>query len=121
LARGDDIEERLVAFAVGVIRVSEVLPDTQAGQHVRGQLLRSGTSPAANYSEARNAESSRDFIHKLKIVIKELNETQIWLKIIIQSEMVTSDRLDSLLDECVQLRKIIGASLKTARSKRENS
>jgi four helix bundle protein len=83
LAKGDDIEERLIEFAVRVIRVSEALPDTPAGQHIKGQLLRSGTSPAPIYGEARSAESTRDFVRKLKIVAKELNETRIWLRIIV--------------------------------------
>ena len=68
MARGDDIEERLIDFAVRIIRVCEALPDTPSGRHVSGQLLRSGTSPAPNYGEARGAESKRDFVHKLKVV-----------------------------------------------------
>ena len=75
--RGDDIEERLINFAVRIIRVCDALTEDQSAQHIRGQLLRSGTSPAANYAEARGAESKKDFIHKLKIVLKELNETRI--------------------------------------------
>jgi four helix bundle protein len=67
LAKGDDIEERLIDFAVRVIRVSKALPETPEGRHISGQLLRSGTSPAPNYGEARSAESKRDFVHKLKI------------------------------------------------------
>jgi four helix bundle protein len=67
LAKGDDIEERLIDFAVRVIRVSKALPETPEGRYISGQLLRSGTSPAPNYGEARSAESKRDFVHKLKI------------------------------------------------------
>jgi len=115
LAKGDDIEERLIAFAVRIIRVSEALPDTQTGQHIRGQLLRSGTSPAANYAEARSAESEKDFIHKLRLAAKELNETRIWLIITVRSELITAEQLEALLDECEQLCRIIGASLQTAR------
>jgi four helix bundle protein len=96
LAKGDDIEERLIEFAIRVIRVSEALPDTPVGQHVKGQLLRSGTSPAPNYGEARSAESTKDFIHKLKIVVKELNETRIWLKIIVRSELMPVERLEEM-------------------------
>jgi len=58
LAKDNDIEDRLNEFAVRIFRVSEALPDTSAGQHIKGQLLGSGTSPAANYGEARNAEST---------------------------------------------------------------
>lgn len=83
MARGDDLEERLVDFAVRVLRVVESLPATGAGLHVGNQLLRCGTSPAANYGEARGSESERDFVHKLRIALKELNEARVWLKIIV--------------------------------------
>ncbi|UCG23244.1 MAG: four helix bundle protein [Chloroflexota bacterium] len=115
MAKGDDIEERLVEFAVRIIRVSGSLPDTSAGRHVGSQLLRSGTSPAANYGEARGAESKRDFVHKLKIVLKELNESRIWLKIIVRSALIPPERLEELLDENDQLCRIINTSIQTAR------
>ena len=88
MAKGDDIEERLVTFAVRVIKLSGHLPKSQAGKHIGGQILRSGTAPAAHYAEARGAESKKDFVHKLKICLKELNETRVWLKMISQSEML---------------------------------
>jgi four helix bundle protein len=78
--KGDDIAARLVALAVDVVKIVDVLPDTLAGRHVAGQLLRSGTSPGANYEEARAAESRRDFLHKLGIVLKEIQETRYWLQ-----------------------------------------
>ena len=71
MAKGDDIQERLINFAVSIINLCSELPKTQAGKHVAGQLLRSGTSPAPNYAEARGAESRNDFSHKLKITLKE--------------------------------------------------
>ena len=77
--------------------------------------MRSGTSPAPNYGEARGAESKRDFVHKLKIVLKELNESRIWLKIVIRTELLPTDRLNPLLDECDQLCRIIGRSIQTSR------
>ncbi len=72
-------------------------------------------SPAPNYAEARGAESSKDFVHKLKVVLKELNETRVWLKMVIRAEMLSGKRLDDLLDECDQLCRIISASIQTAR------
>ena len=72
MAKGDDIEERLISFAVRVVKLSTHLPETPAGKHIAGQVLRSGTAPAAHYAEARGAESSRDFIHKLKIWVLSL-------------------------------------------------
>ena len=75
MVKGDDIEERLIDFAVRIIGVCDALPDKPAGRHVRGQLLRSGTSPTPNYAEARSAESPNDFIHKLKIIFVLLQIT----------------------------------------------
>lgn len=115
MAKGDDIQKRLVTFAAHVITLSDEMPDTKAGRHVAGQILRSGTSPAPNYAEARGAESSADFIHKLKVAHKELNETEVWLQIIIASEWQSNKKLARLLDECGQLARILSASIKTAR------
>jgi four helix bundle protein len=115
MAKGDDIEERLIDFAVRIINVCDTLSDKPAKRHIRGQLLRCGTSPAPNYGEARGAESSSDFVHKLKIVLKELNETRIWLKITIRADLVPEKRLEPLLDECDQLCRIISTSIYTAR------
>ena len=67
-----DLEDRLINFAVRVLNVTESLPNTKAGNHIAGQLVRSGTSPAPNYGEAQSAELRRDFVHKMKICLKEL-------------------------------------------------
>jgi four helix bundle protein len=120
VARGDDIEERLIRYAVRIIRVSEALPDKPAARHVRGQLVRSGTAPAPNYAEARGAESSKDFVHKLRIVLKELNETRIWLQITVAANMVRANLMGDLLDETDQLCRIIGASIQTAQKSAPN-
>jgi four helix bundle protein len=117
MAKGDDIEERLIDFAIRTIQVCNALSNSPAEQHIRGQLIRSGTAPAPNYAEARSAESSKDFIHKLKIALKELNESRIWLKIIIKAEFLPETRLKILLDECEQLCRILSTSIHTARQK----
>ena len=78
MAKGDDIQERLIDFAVGIIQLTTKLTESSSEKHVAKQILRSGTSPAPNYAEARSAESSNDFVHKLKVALKELNETKIW-------------------------------------------
>ncbi len=75
------LEERLIDFAVIIVSVVEALPNSKAGNHIANQLIRSGTSPAPNYGEAQSAESRKDFIHKMKISLKELRETMVWLKI----------------------------------------
>jgi four helix bundle protein len=77
-----NLEERLVSFAVKIINIVEKLPRSCAGLHISNQLVRSGTSPAANYGEAQSAESRNDFIHKMKLALKELRETRVWLLII---------------------------------------
>jgi four helix bundle protein len=117
MAKGDNIEDRLIDFAVRIIQVCNSLPQTYTGRHIHGQLIRSGTSPAPNYAEARGAESSKDFVHKLKIVLKELNESRVWLKIIIRGELLPQERLDGVLNECDQLCRIISSSIHTARQK----
>lgn len=114
-ARAFDLEDRLIALAVRVIRVAEALPKTPTGNHIRNQLLRSGTSPAPNYGEAQSAESRTDFTHKLKIVLKELRETRVWLLIVQRAELLKPVTvLDPLLQETNELIAIFVASLKTA-------
>jgi four helix bundle protein len=120
MAKGDNIEERLINFAVRVIKLCTNLPDTSEGRHVRGQLNRSGTAPAPHYSEARGAESTRDFIHKLGICLKELNESKVWLLIILHSEMLAATRLTDIIGECDELAKIISSSIKTAKEGRRS-
>lgn len=115
MAKGDDIEKRLIDFAVRIIHMCDALPHKPAAKHIQNQLLRAGTAPAPNYGEARSAESRKDFIHKLKIALKELNETRIWLKIIIRSGMVSEKRVGNLLDECEQLCRILSASIHTSK------
>jgi four helix bundle protein len=98
-ADADAFQERLVLFAVRIIGLVACLPKTTAGRHVGGQLLRSGTSPAPNYAEARGAESRADFVHKLRIGVKELNETGIWLLIILKARMAPDALVASLIKE----------------------
>jgi len=110
-----ELEGRLIDFAVRIIPLANRLSASFAGKHVTAQIVRSGTSPAANYAEACSAESRADFVHKLRIVVKELNETSVWLRIIGRGVLVKADLLDGLTAECEELKRIIGASLRTAR------
>ena len=114
--KADGLEGRLIDFAVRIVKLSASLPRTPAGKHIAGQIMRSGTSPAPNYGEARGAESHNDFVHKLGIVLKELNETSIWLRVIDRSEMVRRELLAEILNENTELCKIFTSSLKTARA-----
>lgn len=109
-----ELENRLIDFAVAVIGVVEALPSSRAGNHVAGQLIRSGTSPAPNYGEARSAESRKDFIHKMKISLKELRETMIWLKIISRKGIIAGEELDTAIAECDELISIFVSSTRTA-------
>lgn len=112
-----DLEDRLIDFAVKIIKLVESLPKTKAGNHIAAQLVRCGTSPAPNYGEARDAESRADFIHKMKICLKELRETRVWLLMIKKAELlkITSE-LDYLIDESDQLISIFVKSIKTAKT-----
>jgi len=115
-----DLEERLIDFAVNMIAIVEALPASKAGKHVAGQLIRSGTAPAPNYGEAQIAESRRDFIHKLKISLKELRESMIWLKIIERKPMCEREQTKPLIEECNQLVAIFVKSIQTARDNEDN-
>src|SRR5438034_3343584 len=114
-SRADELEQRLIDFAVRIVKLSANLPGTPAGKHIAGQILRSGTSPAPNYGEARGAESHADFIHKLRIVLKELNETSIWLRIIERSRILKPELLTEIILENNELCRVFTTSLKTAR------
>src|SRR5215467_13236999 len=119
--RADDLGERLIDFAVRIIKLSASLPKTPAGKQVAGQILRSGTSPAPNYGEARGAESHSDFVHKLGIVLKELNETLIWLRMIERGEILNTESLKGIIKENGELCRIFTSSRKTARANRGDS
>ncbi len=110
---GAALEERLIDFAVRVVSVVESLPASMAGRHVGKQLLRSGTAPAPNYAEARSAESRQDFAHKLKIALKELRETHVWLRIVAKRSLGEAGEVEKLLRECDELIAIFVASTKT--------
>jgi len=111
-----NLEERLLEFSIKIIRLTETMYNTKAGNHVAGQLLRSGTAPYPNHGEAQSAESANDFIHKLKISLKELRETQRWL-VLIKKTPLTNDLMltNELLSECDELIRIFVSSIKTTR------
>ena len=111
-----DLEDRLIDFSVQVIDVSEKLPNTKAANHISGQMVRSGTSPALNYGEAQEAESRKDFIHKMGICRKELKETSTALKIIIRRpwKEAVSDA-EKALKENKELLAIFSKSIETAK------
>ncbi len=116
-----ELEERLVAFSVLIIEIVNSLPNTKVGNHLGGQLVRSGTSPALNYGEAQSGESRKDFIHKIKIVLKELRETLICLKIIYRTKLCKSEnKIETAIKENDELISIFVKSIETAQRNMEN-
>ncbi len=114
-SRKYDLEERLLEFASAVIDLSEKLPSSRAGNHIAGQILRSGTSPYPNHGEAESAESREDFIHKLKVCLKELRETRRWARLIQRRGWAKDDpTLRFTLSESDELIRIFMSSIKTA-------
>jgi four helix bundle protein len=114
--RSDQLEERFIEFSSRLILLSEELPKTPAGRHIALQILRSGTSPAPNYAEARGAESRADFIHKLGIVQKELNETSVWLRVLLKNVAEKPENIVAILAENRELARIIAATIRTAKA-----
>jgi four helix bundle protein len=115
-----DLEERLIKFSVMISDLVESLPVTITGKYLAGQLIRSGLSPALNYGEAKSAESINDFIHKMKIALKELRETFISLRIIQQKQYKQVVNVtDTCLKECNELICIFVKSISTAEINRQ--
>ena len=113
-----DLEKRLINFSVLIIEIVNRAPKSLASKTLSGQLIRSGLSVSLNYGEAQSAESTKDFIHKLKIILKELRETHINLKITKQSNSHTDEeKLQIAIKECNELISIFVKSVKTSQKK----
>ena len=115
-SRKFDPEDRLLEYPSAVIDLSESLADTRAGNHIAGQILRSGTSPCPNHAEAEAAESREDFIHKLKVCLKELRETRRWARLIKKKRWAKNETaLLFVLAESDELIRIFHSSIQTAK------
>ena len=115
-----DLEERLLEYSVRIIKIVEQLPKSRTGNHVAGQILRAGTSAYPNHGEAQATESPRDFIHKLRISLKELRETHRWLNLIQRVPLIKKpELLNDLLQETEELIRIFVTSIKTAEKKKK--
>ncbi|AHW59836.1 four helix bundle protein [Draconibacterium orientale] len=113
-----ELEERLIVFAARIIELAEKLPNSPIGNHMKGQIVRSGTSPALNYGEAQSAESKKDFIHKMSVCLKELRETFVAIKIIKYSKLLTEV---ALLEECyVENNELISIFVKSIETVKKN-
>ena len=108
------LQRRLVLFSGRILRLAARLPQTYQAQHIAKQLTRCGAALAANYGEVRGAESRSDFIHKLRIVLKELNETEDWLELIVESGWFPADKMATIIAENRELCRIFAASIRTA-------
>ena len=117
-----NLEDRLLDYAAMIVKLTEHLPATRAGNHIAGQLLRSGTSSLSNHGEAESAESMPDFIHKLRICLKEFRESKRWLRLIHKVlEPINQFDIKSLLNETDELIRIFVASIKTAEKRKNES
>ena len=114
-----DIDVRTFNFALNVLDVVDNIPNNNSGQVIARQLARSGTSIGANVEESRAGESRLDFIHKLNIALKEARETHYWLRIVRDKKLVSTDRLVALVQEAEEIKKILGASVRTAKTKKK--
>ena len=118
-ARVYDLEERLIEFSIRLLDLVEALPRSRVGNHIAGQLVRCGTSPPANYGEAQSAESRSDFIHKMKVILKELREVRVWLVLIQRKSLIKpAENVASILAECSELIAIFVTSVGTAEWKK---
>ena len=113
-----DLEERLLEYSARIIRLVARLPNTRAGNHIAGQLLRSGTSPLPNHGEAQAAKSANDFVHKLKICLKELREFYRWLRLIQRVPLLRPRLVDPLVEETDELVRLFVRSIQTARQRK---
>ena len=111
----DELKERFKAFSVRIVRMVNSMPNTIAGNAIAKQIIRSGTSPAANYRAACLAKSNKDFLNKLKMVEEEIDETEHWLSLIIDAELLPVNKVQNLYDECVELKRIIIKSITTVK------
>jgi len=117
----DDLPERLLDYGARIVKLVAALPPTMVARRIGDQLLRSGTGVGANYEEARAAESKSDFLHKLQLALKEMRESNYWLRLLAKAEIVPADRLRPLLDESDQLRAILSKAVATAKGKQKTA
>ena len=116
-----DLEDRLLDFSARIIRLVDALPNTRAANHLSGQLLRCGTSPYGNHGEVEAAESRRDFVHKLRVCLKELKESRRWLRLLQKAGLLPERKMASILRETEELIKIFFASIRTAEKNAERN
>lgn len=112
-----ELRIRLKDFAIRIIKMVDSMPRTIAADAIGRQVVRSGTSPSANYRAALLAKSDKDFLNKLKMVEEELDETLHWIEIIMETEMINTEKMNNIHQECHELLKIIVSTIVTTRKK----
>ncbi len=118
MAKGDDLKDRTKRFALRIVKLVETLPKTQTARVIGGQLLRCGTSVAANYRASCRARSNADFIAKMGIVEEETDESAFWIEMLVDTNLVKKELVAELLDEADQLTAIFVTSINTARGRK---
>jgi four helix bundle protein len=113
-----DLSKRTTEFALRIIRLYSALPKTTEAQVIGKQVLRSGTSVGAHYREARRAKSNADFINKIEGALQELDETSYWLELLVESDIVKVEKLQSLMKECEELTAMFVTIVKNVKSKK---
>lgn len=113
----DEFLDKCIAFSVKINKLRKYLREKQHEYNNSDQIQRSGTSIGANYSEACDAESKADFVHKLTIALKEANETMYWLKVLFGSELINKKYYDELMGDVEELYRVLTASIKTAKDR----
>ncbi len=112
-----DLESRFIDYSIRISNIVDEIENSKLGNHISGQLIRSGTSPALNYGEAQGAESRKDFVHKMKVILKELKESRVCLKIVERKPLITNrEKLNGIMQETEELIAIVYKSIKTAKS-----
>ena len=112
------LEDRLIDYAVLSLKIAELLPKTYEGSHLSSQLIRSGTSPALNYGEAQSAESKKDFLHKIRLILKELRESRVCMKIIRSRNLIIDEVI--LEKGIIESDELISIFVKTAKTTENN-
>jgi len=111
----NELKERTMGFAVRILKMVDAMPKTTAGKTIGGQIARSGTSVAANYRAALRAKSDADFINKITIVLEEVDESGFWIELAQRVDLLSTNRLDAILQEAEELTKIFNATRATTK------
>lgn len=117
LAAAEALKKRTKDFAIRIVKLSQALPKTDVGRTLGRQVLRSGTSVAANYRAACRARSRAEFVSRMAVVVEEADETVFWLELLVDAGVVPLKRLDSLIKEANELLLLSAASLRTAKQR----